>query len=57
VLPSQTLLDLDAAVGFARDRLVVRGRLSNVLGDATTDQIGYPLPGRAGYLGLEAWWR
>jgi iron complex outermembrane receptor protein len=56
-LPAQLLLDIDASLSFARESLVVRGRLSNLLGDVTTDQIGYPLPGRAGYVSVEAWWR
>ncbi len=53
-LPAQSLLELDASVGLAEERLVVRARASNLLDDRTTDLVGYPLPGRAAYLDVEA---
>lgn len=55
-LPSQVAWDVDAFVAFDRDRVVVRARVSNLLGDRSTDLVGYPLPGRAGHLSFEDWW-
>lgn len=55
-LPKQLSWDVDAALELARGVVVVRGRLSNLLDDRSTDAVGYPLPGRAGYFSAEAWW-
>lgn len=54
-LPSQALLDLEASIGLARGAFEITGRLSNLLDDRTTDLVGYPLPGRAGYVSVSAW--
>ncbi|NUP08559.1 MAG: TonB-dependent receptor [Polyangiaceae bacterium] len=56
-LPSQALLDLEASAGFASGALEVTARLANVLDDHTTDLVGYPLPGRAFYAAVSAWWK
>lgn len=56
VLPSQVTLDLDMAVGFFRRALTIRARLTNLIDDRSTDLVGYPLPGRAIHIGLEARW-
>jgi iron complex outermembrane receptor protein len=53
LLPSQLLWDADVSVSLAGGTVVVRGRLSNLLDDRTTDAVGYPLPGRAAHLSLE----
>ncbi len=56
VIPEQGSLDLDAEIGAFRDRVVLRGRLVNLLDQTRFDLIGYPLPGRAVYVALEAKW-
>lgn len=55
-LPAQRAWDADASLGFAHDALTARVRISNLLDDRSTDAVGYPLPGRAGHVSLEAWW-
>jgi iron complex outermembrane receptor protein len=56
-LPSQVLLDLEAGIRLTRDMLRFDVRISNVLGDVTTDLVGYPLPGRAFHAELTGDWR
>lgn len=56
VLPAQGSLDLDGELELLASRLALRGRLANLLDQPRFDFIGYPLPGRAGYLTLEARW-
>jgi len=56
VIPAQAAWEADAQLGLSDDRLVVRGRLSNLLDQAHFDLIGFPLPGRAAYIALEAQW-
>jgi len=53
LLPNQLVWDADVAVALAGGELIVRGRMSNLLDDKTTDLLGYPIPGRAGHLTLE----
>ena len=55
VVDEQHDLEIDGSLTFAR-RLTLRGRLSNLLDRPSYDLIGYPLPGRAGHISLEAWW-
>ncbi|MBM4360222.1 MAG: hypothetical protein FJ096_19115 [Deltaproteobacteria bacterium] len=55
VLPRQDQLDAEAEVELVR-ALSLRGRLANLLGQQTVDLLGYPLPGRAGYVTVEARW-
>ena len=49
-------LDLDGGLAFLDRRFAFRWRLSNLLDQRTYDLVGYPLPGRAGHVLLEAWW-
>jgi iron complex outermembrane receptor protein len=56
VLPQQGSLDVEAEAALLDDHLVLRGRLANVLDQTRVDFVGYPLPGRAGYVNLEARW-
>ncbi|MDP9035382.1 MAG: TonB-dependent receptor [Myxococcota bacterium] len=56
VIPEQGSLDLEGQIGALHDRLTLRARLANVLDGARFDLIGYPLPGRAAYVALEAQW-
>ncbi|MFO0550668.1 MAG: TonB-dependent receptor [Polyangiaceae bacterium] len=55
-LPSQVLFDVEASLSLARGLVLVRGRVSNILDDRTTDLVGYPLPGRAGHFETEVRW-
>jgi iron complex outermembrane receptor protein len=56
LLEAQGSLDLDAALWFLHRRLVFRGRLANLADQRTFDLVGYPLPGRAAHLLVEARW-
>lgn len=56
VLPAQGWLDLDGELELLDAHLVLRGRLADLFDQPRADFIGYPLPGRAGYLTLEARW-
>jgi vitamin B12 transporter len=56
VIPEQGSLDMEAEIGAFGDRLSLRGRLANVLDQTRTDLVGYPLPGRAANVALEARW-
>jgi iron complex outermembrane receptor protein len=56
VIPAQGSLDVDAELVLLGEHLFLRGRLSNLLDQTRVDLVGYPLPGRAGYLNLEARW-
>ncbi|WP_394827760.1 TonB-dependent receptor domain-containing protein [Pendulispora albinea] len=56
VIDEQTSFDLEGYVSWFDGLLTARGRVAD-LGDARrTDIIGYPLPGRSVYFGLEATW-
>ncbi|MBL9021611.1 MAG: TonB-dependent receptor [Myxococcales bacterium] len=56
-LPSQVMLDADAGVRLVHDTLRFDVRVMNVLGDVTTDLVGYPLPGRAFFAELSGEWK
>ncbi len=56
VIAAQTTVDLEAHLAWFDGRLVLRGRLTDLFDAARTDVIGYPLPGRSVYFGLEATW-
>jgi iron complex outermembrane receptor protein len=56
VIPEQGSLDVDADVAAFGETVTLRGRLANALDQTRFDLIGYPLPGRAAYLALEAQW-
>jgi iron complex outermembrane receptor protein len=55
-IPEQNSLDVDVEVAMFGEHLALRGRIANVLDQARTDLVGYPLPGRAAYAALEARW-
>ncbi len=56
VLPSQGSFDLEAEAEVARSHLALRARAANLFDQTRFDLVGYPLPGRAAYLALEARW-
>lgn len=56
VLPSQGSLDLEAEIELFGGRVAWRLRAANLLDQTRFDLVGYPLPGRAAYLALEARW-
>ncbi|MBW2457412.1 MAG: TonB-dependent receptor [Deltaproteobacteria bacterium] len=56
VIEADGQLDLDGGLAFLDRRLAFRWRLSNLLDQRAYDLVGYPLPGRAGHVLLEAWW-
>jgi vitamin B12 transporter len=56
VLPSQGSFDLEAEAELARGHVAVRARAANLFDQPRFDLVGYPLPGRAAYLALEARW-
>ena len=57
VIPEQGSVDVEASLGALGERLWLRGRLANLLDQTRFDLVGYPLPGRAAYLALEAQWQ
>jgi vitamin B12 transporter len=56
VIPGQRAWEADAELGLWRDRLTLRGRVTNLLNETHFDLVGYPLPGRAVYVAMEAQW-
>jgi iron complex outermembrane receptor protein len=56
VIPEQTSADAEVDVGWFDGVLVARFRVSDLFDARRTDIIGYPLPGRSAYFGLEASW-
>jgi len=56
VVPAQGVLDLFAEAQLLGDTFTLRGRLSNVNNERRFDIVGYPLPGRAVFVSLEAKW-
>ncbi|HEU4409082.1 MAG TPA: TonB-dependent receptor [Polyangiaceae bacterium] len=56
VLPAQGSFDLEAEVELLGRHIAVRARAANLFDQARFDLVGYPLPGRAAYLALEARW-
>jgi len=55
-LPSQVLLDVEGSFGFDDGKVELAWRLSNLIGNQTTDLVGYPLPGRAGHISVSSRW-
>ncbi len=53
-LPEALDLGASVACGFARGAFTARARLTNLLDRPSTDLLGYPLPGRAFHIGIEA---
>ncbi len=56
VIAAQTAVDVDVFASWFDGLLTARGRIADVFDAKRTDIIGYPLPGRSGYLGLEVSW-
>jgi iron complex outermembrane receptor protein len=56
VIPQQATVDLEAHVAFFDGLLTLRARVADLFDAARTDIIGYPLPGRSIYAGIEATW-
>jgi vitamin B12 transporter len=56
VIPAQRAWEADAELGLWGDRLAVRARVANLLNETHFDLVGYPLPGRAAYVAMEAQW-
>ncbi|MGC4070243.1 MAG: TonB-dependent receptor [Polyangiaceae bacterium] len=54
VIGEQLTWDLEAYLGLFADGLTLRGRVSDLFDARRTDVVGYPLPGRSIYLGIEA---
>jgi iron complex outermembrane receptor protein len=56
VIGQQTTVDIEVDVAWFNRLLVARGRVADIFDTARTDVIGYALPGRSAYFGLEASW-
>lgn len=56
VIAQQTTVDLALDATWFDGLLTVRGRVADLFNAKRTDIIGYPLPGRSAYFGLEASW-
>jgi iron complex outermembrane receptor protein len=56
VIPAQGSLDVDAELADLLGHLSLRARVSNLLNETRFDLVGFPLPGRAAYLSMEARW-
>ncbi|RLB63184.1 MAG: hypothetical protein DRI90_07440, partial [Deltaproteobacteria bacterium] len=56
VIAADGQLDLDGSLSFLDRKIALRWRLANLMNQRTFDLVGYPLPGRAGHVMLEAWW-
>jgi iron complex outermembrane receptor protein len=54
VIGEQLTWDLEAYLGLFADGLTLRGRVSDLFDARRTDIVGYPLPGRSIYFGIEA---
>ncbi len=56
VIGDQTTVDVEADATWFDGLLTLRARVADVFDAKRTDIIGYPLPGRSVYFGLEASW-
>ncbi len=56
VIDEQVTFDLEAYTTWFDGVLTVRGRIADLFDAKRTDIIGYPLPGRSAYFGVEASW-
>jgi iron complex outermembrane receptor protein len=54
VIPQQSSLTLETALGFYQGRVTGRARVTNLTDARNFDVVGFPLPGRSGFLTLEA---
>jgi len=53
VIPAQSTLDLELTQGFAREHVLARARIANLLDEQRFDVVGYPLPGRSVFVSIE----
>jgi iron complex outermembrane receptor protein len=56
VIGEQATFDIEADVAWFNGLLIARGRVADIFDAARTDVIGYVLPSRSLYFGLEASW-
>lgn len=56
VIPQQTTVDLEIDATWFNGLLTLRGRIADLFDAKRTDIVGYPLPGRSAYFGLETSW-
>jgi vitamin B12 transporter len=56
LIPEQATVDLEGDASFFDGRLTARARVADLFDSIRTDIVGYPLPGRSFYAGLEASW-
>jgi vitamin B12 transporter len=56
VVDAQSSVDLEAYLAWFDGHLTLRGRVADLADARRTDILGYPLPGRSIYFGLEATW-
>jgi iron complex outermembrane receptor protein len=56
IIPQQTTVDAEVDTGWFGGLLTARLRVADLFNANRTDIIGYPLPGRSIYFGLEASW-
>lgn len=56
VIDDQVSFDLEAYVAWFNGALTTRARIADLFDARRTDIIGYPLPGRSAYFGVEASW-
>jgi len=56
IIPQQTSVDAEVDAGWFDGLLTARLRVADLFDAKRTDIIGYPLPGRSIYFGLEASW-
>jgi vitamin B12 transporter len=56
VIDQQWCVDLEVYLSWFNELLTARGRVTDVFDARRTDMIGYPLPGRSAYFGMEATW-
>jgi vitamin B12 transporter len=56
VIDEQATVDVEGDVALFDGLLTVRARVADLFDAPRTDIIGYPLPGRSAYAGLEASW-
>jgi iron complex outermembrane receptor protein len=56
LIPAQGSLDIELEAHLSADRINLRTRASNLLGQSRFDVIGYPLPGRSLAASLELSW-
>ncbi|MCL2450748.1 MAG: TonB-dependent receptor, partial [Polyangiaceae bacterium] len=56
IIPQQMTVDVEVDATWFDGLLTARARVADLLDAKRTDIVGYPLPGRSAYFGLEASW-